>query len=208
MDIKEIRNITSNFNNLQGLKQVPVGAYFLLLGFYNLFVHGDRAADVAAPMTVLAAAILSIFLIQRYYHRRFGRVVETRQTRARNILFVIFAVVVILLAIFIDPILSYGTQIKITLQGLAWGGFFLLTAWWLKRGHYTVYGLVLMAASFLPVFGLVDKAFLFDFREGVLGHVLLGLSLIISGLVDHFYILHNLPAAPAADQEVGHGANI
>lgn len=203
MNTNQIRSLTANFSNLQGLKGLPIGLYFIFLAGYNLGWFGS-SNDRGLPMIVLALALVSFFPIRAAYGRRYGKVVPTRRYHVREILYVVVAVILIFLAMMLDSILTYTVGLTFSLQALAWGLFFLSFAWWLNRAHYVLYFLVFVALSFLPVLGLVEKAWLFDYVEGYIGWMVLGLTLIVGGVVDHLYIVGNLRAAG----EVTDGASI
>ncbi|GAP16127.1 hypothetical protein LARV_03923 [Longilinea arvoryzae] len=203
MNTNEIRKITTHFNNLQGLKSLPIGVYFLLLAAINLGWLGPLK-DRGLLMAILALALLCSVLIQAVYNRRHGKVVQTRRYHVREIVFVLAAVILIFLTILLDSILTYNFGLKLSLQGLAWAIFFFSFAWWIKRVHFAIYGMLFVALSFLPLLGGVDKAWLFDYTQGYIGWILLGLSMIVGGVVDHLYLVNNL----RADAEVKDGASI
>lgn len=203
MNSIQIRNITSNFNNLQGLKVIPIGIFYLLLAVRNLGWLGNKD-DIAIYLLLLCAAVGSFFIIQRYYTRLYGRVIPASENHRHDFWLVIIAVAVILLAMILDTLLFYTANLFFSLQALAWSGFFLYMAYWLKRGHYIIYSAMFLGISFLPVFGVVSKALLFDYKEGVIGFALVGLTFVVGGWVDHLYMVRNLPAT----SEVNHVAGI
>ena len=203
MDINKIRGITSNFNNLQGLKVVPIGFFYLILAARNLGWLGGKN-DLAAYIILLCAAVGSAFIIQRYYNRLYGRVIPVHANRKHDLWLVIIAVTAICLAMVLDTLLFYTVNLVFSLQALVWAAFFLYVAFWLKRRQYIIFSALFVLCSFLPVFMGVPKPFLFDYTEGVIGFALVGLTFVVSGLVDHLYIVHNLPSSP----EVQHASGI
>jgi hypothetical protein len=183
-NITKAQAITRHFGVLQGLKSIPFGLLMLIIAFRNLGGTGlGDGGDCTFTAIMFVIAIGAMVAINNYYTRIFGKARPTDPTTmtwATAIVFSLFLVLVLFETYFMPPfsVLGFGVAVAFFAVGV-----------YSKRYYYLAFGVLIAVAAFMPLFmnqSLGNPIF------GSLGFVMLsitGVSVIIVGIIDHFYLL-------------------
>jgi len=193
---KQIRFVTYNYSNLQGLKAVPIGVCLFLV---SLWANNwsQPARNLTFPVIISLASLLAYLWIQRYYSQTFGRVQRTSTNRAVEWLFGSISGILGLGAFFLDvyeksQVSALGIVFAINLLGE------YLRMNWNVRGRflkfYPLLALFVFLLSILPILGITDIWGKFGIVSPVYGvPMLMGVLTIVSGFFGHFFLMRALP---------------
>lgn len=188
-DVRRVQYVTQHYNQLQGLKYVPLGVYFILLGLDEpgRFPWLEESF-IGRTWTVWGLVVVGVlyWLIKQYYDERYGRVNRSpadqrREEREGWVLVGLF-----LAAFLADVFLG----LPVSLSAFVFGGNYLYLALVRAqrfRRHYAVFGLLFAALGLLPLFldirpyDIVLGGNLFTLAGGVL---ITGI-----GLLDHLLLV-------------------
>lgn len=195
MDTNEIRFVTENYAQLQGLRLVPLGVFLGLCALVDGAGLLDRAghphgipAEIVTRMGFAGVlAFLLVLAAPVYYHYRYGAI-DPRDRRVRNS-WITAAVIGFLVLARVDRHLQWPVSLQLLLVSVA----LFVTVWhdgWIRR-HYLAPAIAWLVASLLPALDV--------FRMDVLLG-LGGLTLIVCGLGDHRLLTRTL-AAPRIDDD-------
>jgi hypothetical protein len=194
-DVARLRYVTEHYDNLQGLRLVPLGIAFLTFGTAQaaglLQSEANRTAALVGITATTIAVLLSANLIGSYYRRRYG-FVEARAT----------TISLTWLALILVCVLTSRLPLRPTLPVLPiWPSAFLGGVVCLVRGighggilhHY----LAIAAGCFLlagfELLGLSQSA-----TNGSL-QILTGIAVLVAGIGDHRVLRSALNPPKAAD---------
>lgn len=182
------------YHQLQGWRQVPMGLLFLLLaaegaGWWPWFSVWQPLSSALA----FGLAFMGVWWFGRYYEQRFGRVSYRRSTKDR--LLTLLAGVAWLAAFFVANWAEYTWQWPFSASILVWAFTYVLLFW--RSGklffQYLVVAALLALVSLLPLTGLLapEQVYLFG-PEAVPTVALLGVIIILSGLLDHWWLVRSM----------------
>ncbi|MGF1473545.1 MAG: hypothetical protein ACFB50_17630 [Rubrobacteraceae bacterium] len=204
-DLERVRYVTENYEDLQGLRRVPIG--LLALGIYTFVVftgfeiRTKFVADIVVTLAVFAGVVLLIayFGIRRYYENRYGRVrvVPRVFRRGRTHGFVVFIIIIataysILWMREMQAIEPY----PFSLIGL--GTMEVFERWPEKRfrPHRFVLGTVLTLSGFILLILALQGN---PYSEILFLHLLaayLVLDLVVGGILDHLLLVRTMKRLP------------
>ncbi len=192
-NLERVRTITRNYAELQGLRMVAFGLWFILFAVGALGRHGDMTYAFPALLVVLAL----YWAIGEYYHRTWGRVAPRRGPRDWAIMCISAAVV--LAAWVLTSLIQDRYHLPLSLFGLVLAALQLLYWWWEGRfrSHYLWISGILVLVSLLPLTGvqfppsapynMIDK-----YNIDSLSVTILGIDFILGGLFDHLLLVRSL----------------
>jgi hypothetical protein len=181
-----LRFAVSNFKQMQGLRQVAIGA-FVLVVFVPVLRQGDLTYIGIVLIPALAGLIYALKRINVYYERRIGHLEQRPPGTARSILTILFT-----------SVIPFGVHPgSLTSAAAYMKGF--SPEWWLgclflgvvimtrRRWYYLPFAGLLLALGWwrgstadIDVMGRIDEWFL----------VVLPVALVVTGIFDHLYLLH------------------
>ncbi len=194
-DLERVRYVTENYEQLQGLRNVPIGLMVLLSGvlltssipsfgpvigeafFYLLFI-------------VLIATVLLYFVIGNYYEHRFGWVQTFSLNRKQAI-----AVAILMVVLVVVGSINLAFQPPIHMIWLVWGLSVMAVHWRERRFrmHYVVIGALVVGVSFLPLLGITSVSLPYE-AGGLL--VFLGIFYVMGGTFDHLLLVRTMKHLP------------
>ena len=186
--LERVRYVTKNYRILQGLRQVPIGIFLLMVavfksGFWPWY-EGGQAVSFSLAMSLFLPLVLTVgayALISIYYKRNFGQVRHYPRSERDMILKSLLSLAVIV-AFFAD--VRYVAPVS--LVGLTFA--ILMFAEWLEesrfRPYYLLVSIMLALVSLLPVTGIFTLEQFVD--VGLL--LSLGIAIFIVGTGDHLIL--------------------
>lgn len=177
---EKIRFLTSNFNELQGLRIIPFGLFLMvpLLGRmagtpWTGFMHGWG-------LLVTALLIALYGLIMLYYRHQFGDVKQKESKKDRSVLW--FGFFAFIAAFVLDIVLT----LPMSLTWLMVGVLVLLDGLrGARRYGFVIVGALIALSSFWPiVFGTYEG------WDHTILYALIGTGLILAGIFEHWRFLH------------------
>jgi hypothetical protein len=168
MERKELEAAGASYWYLRGLLYVPVGALLILSSLFNADLGPDWGFLIA-----VAAAGVAWLVINRYYGSHYGRMRPSPRQEARGLAAAGVAIATIALGAFalsdspLNPVAIAFAAGMLVSYGLGVG---------LKPHHVAVWGVLLVVGA-IPVWDGADSA--------NAGLALAGVSVIVSGLLDH-----------------------
>ena len=196
-DLAQVRFVTANYHNLQGLRGLPIAFFIIVLSGLQLVRF--PAPEVVIGGVILAVMVATVMLYQWigiYYQRTFGRVRAMQKSLLAGLLCILALLAPMSVGIFIDA----RWQFPLFMEGLGVAGI-MVAYWWSNRRfreHYLVVGVALIllsvispllishweSQSFVPVFGTI-----------------FGMLWFAISLIDHCMLLHTLAPVP---EDMGH----
>ncbi len=187
--LHEIRTFTAHFQDLQGLRLLPFGVFFLTegLGYYDAVPWGSiMQSKGTTPVNIIIAVLilLSFPLIGAYYKDTFGKVVQRKKPWQMLLLFV-GQFVFVVLGMGLDQ--SLENPISFTLLMI---GFITLLSIWLLGQHNTLYlvGIMTCLAAFIPLYWNLENFMASGFL------LILGIIWIIHSIAQHFVFVRQFQA--------------
>ena len=195
----QIQFMAANYSRLQGLKEVPVG---LLVSSISLWAINNRGpnADLTIPLILTVAAILTYWLIRRFYNNTYGRIQQTLKLRRWETIASILFSLLALFAFWIDT----AYDLPVSLVGLVFSGALFEDFWRatsvLRERSFQFYpenlvaSILILALSLFPLSG-VEWWKTLGIPSQVTGVLLvIGILIALAGIWGHVRILHLLPA--------------
>ena len=198
-DLKRVRFVTENYHNLQGLKMVPLGLWFVAAGagdagWWPWFFKTGRPVS---HLLGLGLAWFLSWLIGRYYKYNYGQVQPSPQTQRKGRLVTIVGLPALLIALAVD----WSMKLPVSLVALLITAYFL-TAYLCSSGrfrkHYVVIALLFAGLGLMPLLLRVPLSDRIWGPGGVMFTLLLGLGLIAGGILDHLLLVRTLKPLPEA----------
>lgn len=185
-DPERIRFVASAFPVLQGLKQVPIGLFSLMVfvGHAGLWPWYESWQPISG-LLFLSLAIAMERGLSVYYGRAYGRVEHPDDHGRRGL--VILGVLALVGAFFLDVVVSPPVSVVgLVVAVWLWGA-------WLEarrfRAHYAATAALLTVVSLFPLAGVTTPEQHFD----VVLPAAFGLAMVVNGLVDHLLLRRLLP---------------
>ena len=202
MEHNQIRFVTANYHQLQGLRLVPLGLLLVLLGMLDngLLPPAFGAARaryltwIGLAFTLLVALTVLAPLI---YRLRYGSVDPV--ARGWRNAWITAAVAGVLVLGRLDTLVQWPVRTSLFLVSAS----LFITVWHdgRMRAHYLGPAVAWLAVSFLPTLNMSPAAT----RLTVLG--LGGLTLIVCGIGDHLLVTRTL-ATPRTTDDASHPATL
>lgn len=197
-NLSRIRFFTLNYSHLQGLRALPVGILAVYVSVWARDNHGP-GVNLTWPILVTIGAVLSYGLIDRYYHLIYGRVRQTPQRRAREFAAALVFAILALIAFWLDN----SFALPFSAFGLVFAGALFLDFWMatgpVRDRAFSIYpenaiaAMVILIISLVPAIGL-DWWNFFGLESQLLSvFLVIGISIILSGLWGHIRMLRSLP---------------
>jgi hypothetical protein len=202
-----IRFIATNYVNLQGLRNVPIGIVILLgalltngRGLAGAPLWTLRLAEVVKYSAVLGVmmigTIVSIILIDRYYLHHFGKVKRTPESSRFEWLIQITGSILLLGALWVDMTF----RLPVSFIGLVFAAALLaeyLRSTWLVGGRFLIYyplGASFIAfVSVLPLFGISKWWQAIGLVNELVGiEIVVGAFCVLAGVWGHLFLVRSL----------------
>lgn len=196
-DLRQIRQFTLDYLELQGLRMLPLGFFFLFITVQQMKIvpwlgtQGDLG--ITLPVFIIVAA--AWFLLGRYYENNFGTV-EPLKSRGLFSL-VNLAILLVMAAIIVLENTLYRQNLAppFSLIGLGVGGTIFIAGLTSRRWYYVLGGIALLAASFLPLLAGGDLGDPLFGSIGIIYSGLLGVIFVVAGVLDHLRIVRAFSTA-------------
>lgn len=188
-ELNRLRFVAANFKQIQGLRMVAFGVFFLLV-FFPWRRQGDLTVSGILLLPAIAGLIFALRRIGNWYERRFGHI-EHRSSVTSPL--VLWGLVLILLPVLLHPgslksISAYMYDFNVEW----WFGCVFASAAAASRArwYYLPFGLASMALGVWKSSGGDIQI-----NQGIDGlwAVLAGVAFIATGLADHLLLLRVLP---------------
>lgn len=196
-DLERVRYVAENYEQLQGLRNVPIGLMVLLAGVFTLFPSGlayfgpvISEAFIYLLFVVLIATVLLYSFIGNYYERRFGLVRTFSLNKKQAV-----AVATLSIVLLVVGSINLAFQPSIHMIWLVWGLSVTSIHWWERhfRMHYVVIGVLVVGVSFLPLLGITSVSLSYE-TGGLL--VFLGIFYVVGGVCDHLLLMRAMKFLP------------
>jgi hypothetical protein len=193
-EITKIRFIATNFSNLQGLRMVPLGMLLVFVCLVANAQHGS-SPDWISILLSLAVTLALIFVIDRYYLHKFGRVRRTAESvRLETIFSIVFGILALFaigLEMFVKfPFSSLGLLVAVGLLA----DYIRIN--WLVKGHFLFYyplgAFVMAVLSVLPLFGVSWWRSVAIHNQYIGITMIFGVIVIIAGVWGHIFLVRTL----------------
>ncbi len=183
--LQRLRYVTERYDQLQGLRFVPLGIPFLLSAAWRdgqlAWAPGTTGVGPRIWFISLMTAAISLSLLARsYYRRRFGNVQSSATIRTPLAAFVFTAMFVLAVSVQADSSLSLPAVI--VALGLGYVGLVGGVA----RPHYLAMAALVALFATLGPFGVPLHA------RDVLCDQLVGIAFIVIGIGDHLLLRDTL----------------
>jgi MFS family permease len=213
-DLERVRYVTTRYEQMQGLRRVPLGLFLLATAGFQWTVLAvtptggidDRYGKLAVGLIVnvlyfsclllAAIALVLYYVIGEHYERKFGRV-ERRPVGWRRMAVGIGTIFMVVVAVFV---VELWLEPPVRLDLLVMGGvlLFFRRKSWRFAAHYLVMGVLIACCGLLPLFGIVSA----DPREELyLTPLLLGMYLLVGGIFDHLLLVRTMKSLPEENDE-------
>lgn len=196
-NINEIRFVATNYFNLQGLKNVAIGIFGILVALWGSALQHPISLQNWIFLGFVVLVPVAIYLaFDHYYKHTFGQVKRSSESKRLEWLVGIISGVLIIGGFWLD----YSFKLHLGLIGVAFGISLLvdyIRITWLVKGRYLLYypiGVVLIILlSLFPVFGLPEWWKLVGLKSEAVGLALfVGVFSIFAGIWGHIYLVRTL----------------
>lgn len=187
-DLRRLQDVAGNYSQLQGLRIIPFGLFFLANALY-----GEQMMEGPVFIATFMAALILFAWIGLYYKRTFGRVRRRLRHHVRDGLAVAFFLIAIFLGVWAE--IRFGLPIStfwLTFSGLFLYLYFCSGG---RRRHYLAVAAGGALLSLLPALGLVTPEDFFGPGK-FLGNLALGGTYILVGIIDHLYLVRSFKPVP------------
>lgn len=202
--INEIRFVATNYFNLQGLKNVAIGIFGILVVIWgNTLQYPVSTQSWITLGLVVVVSVGIYYAFDRYYRHSFGQVKRTTESKRLEWLVGVIGVILVIVAFWLET--SY--KLSISVIGLIFALGLLadyIRITWLVKGRFLLYypiGVVLaVVLSLLPLLGLPQWWKLIGLRGEAYGIALfVSLFSIFAGIWGHIYLMRTL--SPKAEEK-------
>ncbi len=203
-NLNEIRFVSTNYFNLQGLRMVPIGLLAIGVG---LWANGAKYPISAKWYLILLLMVVVLLIVywglDRFYLHSFGKVKNSTESKRLELIITSVFGFIALVAFWLDATL----KLPLSMVGLAFGLGLLadyIRITWLVKGRYLLYypiGAVLsIIVSLLPLLGLPGWWHAVGLRAQLFGITLfVGLFTIVAGFWGHLFLVRTL--SPKAEDK-------
>ena len=203
-NINEIRFVVTNYFNLQGLKNVAIGIFGILVALWVRALQYPISLQnwILLGLVVLVPVVIYL-TFDRYYKHTFGQVERSPESKRLEWLIGIISGILIIGGYWLE----YSNKIHLSLIGVAFGISLLvdyIRLTWLVKGRHLLYypiGVVLIILlSLFPLFGLPEWWKLVGLKSEMVGLALfVGVFSIFAGIWGHIYLVRTL--SPKAEEK-------
>lgn len=203
--IRRIRFIAANYSRLQGLRILPIGLLLFAVTFWTTLQRGPAPRPILIPLILSASAAGLYVLIDRYYKKVFGQVVQAPRGHLDWIVSIGGAAAG-LGALFVDmnfhlPFSALGLVIAIAFLVDYLMLVRITEVWYMP--FWPAFSLFVAIFSLLPLFGLTGWWRMIGVQTQLLGVLLAsGLVMLIASVASHLYFTQVL------SREVPNGGSI
>ena len=203
-NINEIRFVATNYFNLQGLKNVAIGIFGILVALWGSAQQYPISLQNWIFLGFVVIVPVAIYLaFDHYYKHTFGQVKRSPESKRLEWLVGIISGVLIIGGFWLD--VTY--KLTFSAIGLIFGLGLLadyIRITWLVKGRYLLYypiGVVLIILlSLFPVFGLPEWWKMVGLRSEAIGLALfVGVFSIFAGIWGHIFLVRTL--SPKAEEK-------
>lgn len=196
-DLERVRYVTENYEQLQGLRNVPLGLMLLFSGALTLFPSSLSSFGPVVSeaffyllFIVLIATVLLYFVIGNYYERKFGWV-QTFSLNGKQIT----AVTTLIIVLLVVGSVNLMFRPPIHMIWLVWGLSVMAVHWRERRfrTHYVVIGVLIICVSFLPLLGITSVSLSYE-AGGLMAF--LGILFVVGGTFDHLLLVRTMKYLP------------
>ncbi|MGB3635452.1 MAG: hypothetical protein WA982_15525 [Rubrobacteraceae bacterium] len=205
-DLERVRYVTENYEDLQGMKRVPIGLMVLIAYVFMVSAEFEittkLVADIVLTLALLVAGALLVghFWIRRYYENRYGRVRVVPRIFRRRRVYSGLAVLAMMFATF------YLAGWVYEMQNVEPYPFFLILFGMMEvfdrwpelrfRPHHFFLGASMTLAGLLLLILVVQGN---PYTESLFLHALVGffvLQLTVGGILDHLLLVRTMKRLP------------
>lgn len=209
-DPNKIRFIATNYVNLQGLRNIPLGIFLLLIAILTNYMWANGLAgaplwtreftEVGKYFIILGGLIVSVigslFLINKYYLNYFGKVQRTPESSRFEWLISIVGSILALGALWVD----ITQKLPVSFLGLVFAAGLIadyLRLTWLVGGRFLIYyplgALFTVFVSILPLFGISKWWLIVGLANELIGiSMVVGVFCVFAGVWGHLFLLRTL----------------
>jgi hypothetical protein len=192
-DLDRIRFVTRHFEDLQGLYWMGQGLLFFSIGLNSLAKSAGVGLSILS-MLLLVPAMYLTFRKRSYYRTRFGEIES--KVRMKDSQLVLWGVAALALVVVLAVAsgrsgLVVLMDFPLNMMGALFLGIWCYRGLRLSQAYYLALGLMILSAPFiLPPWA----------NPGMV-YVLVGASLMLAGLLDHWQLVQALGGNARADFE-------
>jgi len=198
MHRKTLESTAANYPYLQGLWAIPFGLGTILAGFSNLQNRPAEPVTLAILAVGVGVSLLISWRIARYYRDHYGSVTPTRDRMIRQGIAIVAWVVILFVGanqfLFWSP--DSVMCVYASAFALATLAYYAILVG-LRPHHVLVWGAVFVA-GLLPIWGTLGA------DRDPLAMIPLGLTLIVSGILDQRLLARSLATAGGQSLETSH----
>ncbi len=201
--LQSIRIFTHYYSSFQGLKNIPLGLFILVLGLQRLGLPFlGQQGDCTVTLPLLLLTLISYLVIERYYHRRFGKVTLRPSPRER-FLDILFSIIIPALALVLEWILfRLHVFLQVSLVALSMGILIAGMGWLTRRWYYQAFGILMGLTGILP---LIKNTSAWSPTYGTFGLIfdaVFAFGILSTSLLDHRRLLGMLHVEEGAAGEL------
>jgi hypothetical protein len=195
--IKRIQFLAFNYSRLQGLRGLPPALTLFAVVVWANWSSGPAPRPILFPLLLAVAGMFAYWLIDRYYKKGYGRVVQAPRGHLEWLIAVGggvlgLAAFVIDVTVHALPFLVVGLFMAIAILC----DYLMLMRFSRARylPIYPILALLIAVSSILPVFGLSGWWKAIGVKNQLLGVLVVSSALMAaSSIVSHIYFTHLLP---------------
>lgn len=190
-NLRRIRYIAENFDELLGLRSVLAG--LIMLAALPAIVGTLNLGLIFLSVAVFVGLIALWPIVESYYERNFGRIRPALGKSHRRRTFGM-SVALLYITLALVDILLHPTII-LTGLGMAVA---LIISWWLERPfrvYYLVASVLITGVALLPLVGLLPDERSLQFTSAMVLAVT-GLFLVLRGILDHLFLVRSMKSLP------------
>jgi hypothetical protein len=187
---EKFSDFTRAYKSFQGLRTLPLGIFFLIVGLQALGVTWfGKQGDFSITLPFFLASLISWRLIGRYYDHMFGKV-EPIELDLKGELKSYILPAIIFAAIILEIVLGrFGIMVFVAPVALTFGIWWIYFGWTRSRWYYTLAGILLTFFSFTPLLSLLPIGDPVFEPLGIASALSFGTAIIFIALLDHFRLV-------------------
>jgi hypothetical protein len=203
--IRRIRFIAANYSRLQGLRILPIGLLLFAVTFWTTLQRGPAPRPILIPLILSVSAVGLYVLIDRYYKKAFGQVIQAPRGHLDWIASIGGAAAglggCLVDTNFHLPFSTTGLVIAIAFLVDYLMLVHIIEVWYMP--FWPVFSLFIAIFSLLPLFGLPEWWGMIGVQTQLLGVLMVsGLVMLIASVASHLYFTQ------AISREVPNGGSI
>jgi hypothetical protein len=182
------RYIARNYDSLQGLRFVPLGVIFILIGLGKHFHWPGLQWQNSYLSSFAILAMTFVVGFKYFYRQRYG--MAQPQSSMKRLTLELLGIIGVFGLIYLDITLLANVPISFTVLGYSCIYLFIPFCEKGRRRYYWICGALLFAAALSPLLQITSKTELFLF--GWLNSLSLGVAIALGGLLDHQFLARAL----------------